>query len=186
MIKYNNPLFMNLCGSSDSSTISNIKTSMLLFESTSQDGTHETFELSDDISNYDYIGIYFKANDTVISGYTEIDAKDSSQACLNLTYPTLIDPSSATSDYYGFTIKSAYVRIQNDNRTITFKRNASINISKETGIAEFNTNEVVNIYKVVGYKILDRGEDEYKRLYEELELETDTSNDKLEARLNGK
>lgn len=185
MIKYNNPLFMNLGGSSDSSSISNIKTAMVLFQSTSSDGTHSTIELNDDVSNYDYIGIYFKADNTVISGYTEVDAKDNSQVCLSLTYPTMVDPSSPTSDYYGFTMKSAYVRIEDDNKTINFKRNASINIDKETGIARFTTNEVVNIYKVVGYKILDRGDDEYKRLYEELELETDTANDELEARLNG-
>lgn len=185
MIKYNNHLFMNLVGSSGSSSISNIKTAMVLFQSTSSNGTHETIELNDDISNYDYIGIYFKANNTVISGYTEVDAKDNSQVCLSLTYPTMIYPSSPTSDYYGFTIKSAFVIILDDNRTITFNRNASLNISKETGVAQFTTNEVVNIYKVVGYKILDIGDDEYKRLYEELELETNTANDELEARLNG-
>ena len=52
MIKYNNPLFMNLGGSSDSSSISNIKTAMVLFQSTSSDGTHSTIELNDDVSNY--------------------------------------------------------------------------------------------------------------------------------------
>lgn len=123
-----------------------VKGVKILFNTNETNGRKTDFILSEPCNNFDYIGAYFVAPGGQLSGYTEINAKDATELCCSISYP------SATYD--AWLIRAAYLHIP-DYKNVVFKRNGYLNIYLDgtNNTISTNTSETIGIKRIVGYKL---------------------------------
>lgn len=123
-----------------------VKGVKILFNTNETNGRKTDFILSEPCNNFDYIGAYFVAPGGQLSGYTEINAKDATELCCSISYP------SATYD--AWLIRAAYLHIP-DYKNVVFKRNGYLNIHIDgtNNTISTNTSETIGIKRIVGYKL---------------------------------
>lgn len=123
-----------------------VKGVKILFNTNDTNGRKTDFILSEPCNNFDYIGAYFVAPGGQLSGYTEINAKDATELCCSISYP------SATYD--AWLIRAAYLHIP-DYKNVVFKRNGYLNIHIDgtNNTISTNTSETIGIKRIVGYKL---------------------------------
>lgn len=123
-----------------------VKGVKILFNTNETNGRKTDFILSEPCNNFDYIGAYFVAPGGQLSGYTEINAKDVTELCCSISYP------SATYD--AWLIRAAYLHIS-DYKNVVFKRNGYLNIHLDgtNNTISTNTSETIGIKRIVGYKL---------------------------------
>ncbi len=112
--------------------------SNVLYEN--ENGTNSSITLSDDISNYKYIEIFYRSNDRDLKS-TRAFNNSSSSIYVDLTVNHMV-----TNDM--LYIKTTIVRIVNKTLTVTGYGQLNFNT---TGIGHTNTNNIF-ITKILGYK----------------------------------
>ena len=150
-------------GGTGGTTASAARTSLGFSTATSlysnSSGTHSTITLSDDISNYDSIGIYcfWESKDIYSARYYEFLGSPSTESLYNVR-PAI--RTSSEGDAGNGVVLSGYKITLNSNSITfaTYTTNKSIYITSDssTGSSEFYgrylTNQIPYITKVVGYK----------------------------------
>lgn len=116
------------------------------------------FVINDNIKNYDYVGVYYVDASKKLAGYTEIDAKDNTEAILSLSYP--FREADYGGNYKGMLIRSAFITMNDDEQQTTktkikFQRNATMYFNID-GSFDFSSgaSDTISITQIVGYKLI--------------------------------
>ena len=115
-----------------------------LYNGVSSGGTDGTVTLSDSSANYDYLEIYFRSNDgTDNIGSQKVYQPNGKKTFL--LYWFLFDGSSGTNNTYA---KIKKVNISNNSISVA----SYVEINVDGGNVSSNTNNLIYITKVIGYK----------------------------------
>lgn len=127
-----------------------VKAVTKLYSTNATDGMKEDFSLLKECNHYDFLGVYYVAHGGKLSGYTEIAARDNTEFVCSISYPN--------NSHTNWIIRSAFVTIGNDWKSVSFSRNGSITIYTDGTRPSISTanDQKIGIRRVVGYTVESR------------------------------
>lgn len=134
---------------------SGVRTETVLYAAANNSlGKNTDFYLNGNIKDYDYVGYYFSDGDPLHphASYTEINAKDRTEAVLTLVYPMLDRNYTVT----GLCVRGDYIEttINETNSKIVFRRHKTAYINEDGTISFPQGDADIYIKRVLGYKLI--------------------------------